>query len=270
MAKSLEKNIYEFGAFRLDPVKRLLLRDGEQVQLAPKALETLVVLVENRGRVVEKAELMNQIWPDSFVEEINLTVNISALRRALGESPNEHRYIVTVPRRGYCFVADVRLVSADESSSATADPQTSFVEAPTAAVANETGGSINPSPSKRPKGKTGKPVGRIAGIAAVLGALGLSFTIGWYFIRSTPEPTRLLAGKSVAVLPFKYIGAEDQHDLAMGMADALITRMSKLDQISVRPTSTIFRYGGQATDALTAGRELRVEAVMEGTIQLSN
>jgi len=100
--------IYEFGPFRLDAVKRLLRRDGQVVPLKSKAFETLLVLVECRGEVLSKEDLMRRVWPGSFVEEGNLSVNIFALRRALGETPSEHRYIVTVPGRGYSFVASVR------------------------------------------------------------------------------------------------------------------------------------------------------------------
>ena len=98
---------YEFGSFALDPGKRLLLRDGEPVPLAPKVLEILQLLIENRGRVLTKDELLEQVWNDTMVEEGGLTRNISILRKALGERPDEHQYIVTVPGRGYQFVADV-------------------------------------------------------------------------------------------------------------------------------------------------------------------
>jgi Tol biopolymer transport system component/DNA-binding winged helix-turn-helix (wHTH) protein len=100
--------IFEFGPYRLDRVKRVLLREGAPVPLTPKALETLLALIENRGQILGKEELISRVWPDTTVEDGNLTVNISMLRKALGESPNEHRYIVTVPGRGYRFVADVR------------------------------------------------------------------------------------------------------------------------------------------------------------------
>ncbi|HEX8652674.1 MAG TPA: winged helix-turn-helix domain-containing protein [Pyrinomonadaceae bacterium] len=103
-----KEHFYEFGPFRIDTVKRRLLREDEPVPLKPKAFETLLVLIEHSGQVMEKEELMKRLWPDSFVEEANLSVNISALRKALGESPQEHRYIVTIPGRGYCFVASVK------------------------------------------------------------------------------------------------------------------------------------------------------------------
>jgi len=108
-----DKHFYEFGPFRVDPQKRLLLGDKGPVALAPKAYELLLALVENQGRVLDKDELMRRVWPDQIVEEANLTVNISALRKALGESPNEHRFIVTVPGRGYKFVEGVREVGVE-------------------------------------------------------------------------------------------------------------------------------------------------------------
>ncbi len=103
------KRLFEFGPFRLDPQKRLLLRGNEAVPLTPKAIETLIVLVENRSRVVSKDELMKVLWPDSFVEEANLSQNIFMLRKALGDS-HERRYILTIPGRGYQFTEVVREV----------------------------------------------------------------------------------------------------------------------------------------------------------------
>ena len=99
---------YEFGPFFVDASKRLLLRDGEPVPLAPKVLETLLALIEHRDRVVTKDELLKQVWGDTIVEEGGLTRNVSVLRKALGEKPDDHQYIVTVPARGYRFVAEVR------------------------------------------------------------------------------------------------------------------------------------------------------------------
>src|SRR5437868_2255761 len=98
------KHFYEFGPYRLDTANRLLMHDGEVVPLKQKAVETLLVLVEGRGEVLGKEELMQRLWPDSFVEESNLTQNIYMLRKALGVGD----YIETVPRRGYRFAAEVR------------------------------------------------------------------------------------------------------------------------------------------------------------------
>ncbi|MFL6427544.1 MAG: winged helix-turn-helix domain-containing protein, partial [Acidobacteriaceae bacterium] len=100
---------YSFGEFRIDAGKRLLLRSGEPVPLTPKVFETLLLLVMHAGKVLEKQQVMCAVWPDTSVEENNLTQNISALRRALGENPGENRYIATIPGKGYCFTAEVRI-----------------------------------------------------------------------------------------------------------------------------------------------------------------
>src|SRR5687768_11555983 len=99
---------YQFGPFRLDVGARLLLRDGEPVKLTPKALETLLVLVERGGQVVGRDDLIREVWPDTFVEENNLSVNVSMLRSALGAAPDGRQYIETLPRRGYRFVAKAK------------------------------------------------------------------------------------------------------------------------------------------------------------------
>src|SRR5438552_16605608 len=109
---SPQSHLLEFGPFRLDPVRRLLWRDTEAIPLKSKTFQTLLVLVENQGKVLEKDELMRLVWPDAIVEENTLNKNISSLRHALGETAGENRYIVTVPGRGYSFVAGVRGVAA--------------------------------------------------------------------------------------------------------------------------------------------------------------
>ena len=111
---------YEFEPFFLDAVKRRLLRDGEPVTLSPKILETLLVLIDNRHRVVTKEELLKQLWGDTIVEEGGLTRNISILRKTLGEKPDDHLYVVTLPARGYQFVAAVREVRETRRGSARA------------------------------------------------------------------------------------------------------------------------------------------------------
>jgi Tol biopolymer transport system component/DNA-binding winged helix-turn-helix (wHTH) protein len=119
MSDGPAKLFYEFESFRVDVAERLLLRDGEMVPLTPKAFDTLLILVENGGHVVEKEELMKRLWPDTFVEEANLAHHISLLRKTFDEGANGSKYIQTVPRRGYRFVANVRCVrddSADISS----------------------------------------------------------------------------------------------------------------------------------------------------------
>ena len=113
------KRLYEFGPFRLDPEESVLLRDGKPVYLKPKVFETLVVLIEKRGHVLDKETLMEELWGDTFVEEANLTVNISQLRKALGQgtqSEEANQFIETLPRRGYRFVAEVREVWTEDAA----------------------------------------------------------------------------------------------------------------------------------------------------------
>src|SRR5215472_4611293 len=101
---------YCFGNFMVDPAERLLTRDGDAIRLPPKVFDTLMVLVENRGRLVAKDELITRIWPDTFIEEATLARNISDLRKALGQAADQ-KYIETIPKHGYRFVADVRELS---------------------------------------------------------------------------------------------------------------------------------------------------------------
>lgn len=110
------KELYEFGPFRVDAEKETLLRAGEAVALTPKAFQILLVLVRRNKELVSKDELMKAVWPDTFVEEANLSRNIFMLRKALGERPEDHQYVLTVPGRGYRFAEDVRLVSEAEIS----------------------------------------------------------------------------------------------------------------------------------------------------------
>ncbi|MBA3440654.1 MAG: PD40 domain-containing protein [Pyrinomonadaceae bacterium] len=123
-------HFYEFGPFRLCPAENLLTRDGEPVPLAPKLFETLVVLVRHSGHLVMKDELLKAIWPDSFVEEGNLSVNIFALRKALGDVHHEHKYIETVPKRGYRFVAPVREVLDADAHAAVEQHTTAQISVP--------------------------------------------------------------------------------------------------------------------------------------------
>src|SRR5688572_26571192 len=113
---------YLFGPFRLEPAKRRLLRDGEPLPLTPKAFDTLLLLVQNRERVVEKEEVLRRVWPDAVVEESNLAQNIFTLRKALGDTPEGARFIATVPRRGYRFVAEVTTVPNGAHTEARAAP----------------------------------------------------------------------------------------------------------------------------------------------------
>jgi DNA-binding winged helix-turn-helix (wHTH) protein len=109
--------LYEFDSFRVDAVRRVLLRDGKPVPMSNKAFDLLLILVRERERVLDKEELLDKIWPDTTVEESNLTVAMSGLRKALGEDPTDRRYVVTIPGRGYRFAANVRVVDQPDTES---------------------------------------------------------------------------------------------------------------------------------------------------------
>src|ERR1700733_11442195 len=116
------QGLYEFGPFRLDVRQRLLLRDGQPIPIQPKAFETLFVLVRNSEKVVLKDDLLKAVWPDTFVEESNLSQNIFVLRKALGDSVGANRYIVTIPGRGYRFAEKVQLVGEEASRAEVGEP----------------------------------------------------------------------------------------------------------------------------------------------------
>ena len=153
-----ERRVYEFGPYRLLPAERLLLREGEPVQLAPKAFETLVVLVERAGRLVEKEELLEEVWPGASVEESNIAQNIFTLRRKLGTRADGEQYIETVPKSGYRFLPGVR-VSEENGGAAGAEADTAPVAyAPPAAGGRDTfeppAALVPPTPSGLPAGST--------------------------------------------------------------------------------------------------------------------
>src|SRR5215831_9962915 len=119
----MSSDFYEFGPFRLDPKEHTLLRDGRPIPLRPKVFDILLVLIENRGHLVDKEQLMNSVWTEQFVEEGNINKNISMLRQALGEGDNGQQFIETVPKRGYRFIAEVRKVNDDEAAASQSAPE---------------------------------------------------------------------------------------------------------------------------------------------------
>ncbi|HJQ22653.1 MAG TPA: winged helix-turn-helix domain-containing protein [Blastocatellia bacterium] len=255
------KHLYEFGGFQLDALERVLRREGRPVQLTPKALDTLLVLVERSGHIVAKDELMQRLWPDSFVEEGNLAFNISILRKALAEGGGDTQFIETVPKRGYRFTASVRELGGDEAAVVLEQQTTAHIvieevsdEGPPQSVIEAT----SPSPAVARFARLRQPRWLVALAAVGVGVVALVT----FWLMRPPAP------KSLAVLPFKPLaaGASDQY-LELGMADALITKLSNVKQVIVRPTSSIMRYAAGTQDALAAGRELGVDSVLDGSVQ---
>jgi DNA-binding winged helix-turn-helix (wHTH) protein/TolB-like protein/predicted negative regulator of RcsB-dependent stress response len=263
-----ERHVYKFGEYRLDPAERLLLRAGEPVPLAPKAFDMLVVLVKHSGHLLSKDQLMQEVWPDAFVEEVNLSVNISALRKVLGHGEGSDTFIDTVPRRGYRFTAPVTEVDDDGAELVVHNRIRARI------VSTEVEGTAAPSVnaakpsliSTNLRGRRLIPV--VALVAALMLFLGLAYR---YYTRArnsvvaTPP-----AVNSVAVLPFKSLSpTNDSQYLELGLADELINKLSALKHLVIRPTSAVRRYAAAEQDPIGAGRELKVDAVLEGSIQES-
>ncbi len=309
-----QSDIYEFSEFRVDAVKRLLTkRGGEVAPLAPKAFETLLYLVRHPGKLLEKEELMRAIWVDTIVEENNLNQSISAVRRVLGERHDEHRFIVTVPGRGYKFVSEVRrivegekgrrgereirneAVMSEEDSASASALDLSEPPAPTGGVSDlgfgiadfgfqnedrepneklKTEDQITINDEQRLTADIRNPQSQILNRKWLIGliifsVLGLG-SLGFYLWREDAKPTPSAQIKTVAVLPFKPLVADNRNEaLELGMADTLISKLSDGEEIIVRPLDSVRRSVSTGQDSLIVGRELDVEAVLDGSIQTS-
>ncbi|HEX6732584.1 MAG TPA: winged helix-turn-helix domain-containing protein [Pyrinomonadaceae bacterium] len=260
--------MYEFGPFRLDPSKRRLMREEEPVQLTPKAFETLLALVEQSGRTIEKDDLMKKVWPDAIVEENNLTQNITALRKSLGDSRHESHYIATIPGLGYRFVADVKKVAAPARSTVDSlQTETQALERSTAehAVApwSSTAG-VELAPAKTlpiPRRRTAKLV-RGAFLGLVL--LALMAVVYAFFAKRTPK----VAITSIAVLPLANLSRDSEQEyFADGITDTLIGDLAKIGQLRVISRTSSMQYKGTTKSLPQIARELNVDAVIEGTVQ---
>jgi DNA-binding winged helix-turn-helix (wHTH) protein/TolB-like protein/Tfp pilus assembly protein PilF len=269
------KRFYEFGPFRIDTVKRQLLREGEPVALKSKCFETLLTLVEARGQVLDKDELMRRIWPDTIVEESNLTGYISTLRKALGENPQEHRYIVTVPGRGYSFVAEVKEVleeSAGLSSQEHPLPSLTAEEVEVDGSPEKEARSFPPLRRLSVFSQLSRPwrpkrLGIVAGAALLsLATITIAAVVIAYFLL----PKNDKAIHSLAILPFTIDGNDpDLEPLAEGLANDLANRLSRLPELIVISSNAVARYKarGAAPDAQAIGREFKVEAVVVGKVE---
>jgi DNA-binding winged helix-turn-helix (wHTH) protein/TolB-like protein/Flp pilus assembly protein TadD len=262
---------YEFGPFRLDPTEHTLLRGDQLIALTPKAFETLAVLVRSRGHLIRKEELIERVWRDTIVEEGNLNVIIHTLRKALGDDPREHKYIETVAKCGYRFVAEVRKADEHEeipsevTNTSPVNPASDSLHLEQISVAPSA--SLPASASRRPRAR----LNLIAFGASIL-AVALAAT-GFFLWRFNHRPVAAVATppalvRSIAVLPFRVLSSEKGDEyLSLGLADALITSLSQTRQVIVRQTEGVAKYQNTGKDPLEAGREQGVDAVLEGQVQ---
>src|SRR5579863_2687315 len=230
---SLQRKVtFEFGCFRLNPGERLLLRHQAQVRLPPKAFDALVALVENRGGLLEKDELLRKVWPDTFVEESNLAQHISILRKVLRDGEDGSRYIETVPTRGYRFTAEVREVTGS-------DPDNNVLPSPGPGRQPALGVSESGVPKRiRPRHRFAGLTYALVALALLLGVLISTPRLLKRFGRAGPEPIR-----SLAVLPLKNLSADPaQEYFADGMTEALITDLAKIHGLKVISRTSIMQY----------------------------
>ncbi|MEP6847237.1 MAG: winged helix-turn-helix domain-containing protein [Acidobacteriota bacterium] len=233
-----DEGVYYFAGFCVDAVRRRLSHNGSSISITSKAFETLVALIRHRGETVSKTDLMNAIWADTAVEENNLTQQISALRRALGETPGEHRYIVTVPGNGYCFVATVGH-----------EPQSYRLVLPGQETA-------------RWKASHGIRVLDPAVIRGYSVALVFMAAICLGFLWSGVRNMVTGRSQSLAVLSFKVATADDAF-IGDGISDTLRARLGSVQDLTVRPGA----FALSDVDAISAGRRLKVDTVVTGSVQ---
>jgi TolB-like protein/DNA-binding winged helix-turn-helix (wHTH) protein/tetratricopeptide (TPR) repeat protein len=228
--------IHEFGEFRLDALRRVLSSrsDGQSLQVTGKVFDTLLYLVERGGQVVDKRTLLGAIWPDVVVEEGNLTQTIYTLRRVLGETPDEHRFIVTVPGRGYRFVAEVRTSTPEE-----------------------------PLPASR----------RSMAVGAVLTVIALA-GLALFLFRGRDQEQRVAAVSaatpSIAVLPFVDMSeGQDQSYFAEGLSEEILNLLAQSTTLQVTARTSSFSFKGRSVDIPTIAGTLNVTHVLEGSVRKS-
>ena len=285
------RQFYEFGPFVLDTVQHLLLKDGEPVGLTPKTYDALLVLAQNSGRMLSKEDLMSALWPDSFVEESNLTQQISMIRKALGETPGDDRYIVTVPGRGYRFAAPVR--SWSEVPVETAGER--HPELVPEKLGNEGGLRVgaesdkvlhmelrvpapigrqetHPAPSGSAPSALQTKSDRTRGrrpllIAAVIAGLGAAAVLG-YVLRHRAPGVRPSSSepRSLAILPFENLRRDaNSAFLGFSLADAVVTKLGYVSSLTVRPSSATEKYRDQVIDIRKVAADLEVDTLLTGT-----
>jgi len=273
---------YEFGEFQLDVAERLLRRGDKTVPLTVKAFETLLALVRRAGHLVEKDELMKQVWPDSFVQEVNLARNIWTLRKALGEDEGQHRYIETVPKLGYRFVAPVadppnegvdviiqRKVKArilTESSSD--DLQSSLMTGPSVGARSEIFVNKAHAEGFLAPGVIAVWLKR-NGLTLLIGAAALASIMVWVstIVSRRQTPATAEAIDSIAVLPFLNASSDPDVDyLSDGITENIVNSLSQIPGLRVVPRTTMSHYKGLQVQPELVGKELGVRAILLGRI----
>lgn len=268
---------YEFGPFALDAGRRLVLRDGVPVPLAPKAFETLLALIECRDRVVTKDELLQRIWGDTIVEEGGLTRNISILRKTLGEKPDDHHYVVTVPGRGYRFVANVSQRTRGVEPADAANREEVQRESAPAVTPSDHFAPITRSPELRDElsshathlaaaadGPSRLRRWLLVGGLSALAASGLTYALRPTQAANAERPPIA----AIAVLPLDNLSGDPSQDYFVdGMTEALIGSLARLRALRVVSRTSVMRFKGAKSPLPAIARMLNVDGVIEGSVQ---
>jgi TolB-like protein/DNA-binding winged helix-turn-helix (wHTH) protein/Tfp pilus assembly protein PilF len=254
------KPFYEFGPFRMDATERVLLRNGKLIRLTGKAFDVLLVLVESSGHIVERDELIQKVWSDCFVEEGNLTVTVSMLRKVLEAGEDGDPYIETVPRRGYRFNAEVREVPIGEK-------QTPPKEAGSLMAANEkdltftTDGGAAQAQERKLKALAGPGRKTALLVAAVL----VTGTLAGLLLFRRGQRTAVEI-KSLAVLPLRNLSGDQQDYFAEGMTETLINHLAQIGALRVISRTSAMHYKETAKRLPEIAQELKVDAIVEGSV----
>ena len=244
---------YAFVDFLLDPKARVLFRRGEMVPLYPKAIEVLTFLVEHSGQLASKEDLLAKVWPDTFVEEGTLTRSVSVLRKALGDTPDGHNFIVTVPKRGYRFVAEVR---EEETGSGNGDR------------ALNAGGTTTPQSLTKSGILRNRRFIMIAGVVLVL-FVGAATYLSWTQLLKKPIAAPRIM---IAVLPVQNLtGDADREYISDGITEGLIAELGRVnpDRLGVIARTSAMTYKHSMKTVGQIGRELHVEYVVESSLRQS-
>jgi DNA-binding winged helix-turn-helix (wHTH) protein/TolB-like protein/Tfp pilus assembly protein PilF len=233
---------WQFGDFRLDARRKVLRYRETTVPMPLKEIEVLAMLVRQRGELVTKEELLDEIWEDSYVEESNLSRHIYLLRKTLKAHGAGDGLIENVPRRGYRFAGEIREVEAEEIVLEKRTRTRTMIEFREATRA--------------------RPLPRITAYAVIVVIVAASAFLGSQYLGSQPQDAEI---RSVAVLPFRMLGTDqNMSHTGAGLADILTTRLSSIKDVRIRPSSAATAFIDQ--DAVEAGKRLQVDAVLEGTI----
>jgi len=247
---------YEFGPFRLDPAGHVLQRNGQSVQLEPKVFDLLRFLVENHGQLLQKEVLLKELWPDTFVEEGNLNRNIAIIRKALGEVSSGQRYIETVPKRGYRFVAEVKTIPDNGAGTMAAEVVAGSSQLQTPA----------PLPEEREPGALSLRRRTVLAGSVLLAVGLLLYALTRWNTAFSVRPEI----KSLAVLPLVNLSGDPaQEFFADGMTEALIGSLGQVRALKVISRTSVMSFKGSKLPPMPdIARALGVDGVIEGSVQL--